>query len=53
MEESDAVEEEQPQAKEHDETLNVFLQSSLYKANPQSSPATVKAVPSTSTFPFK
>lgn len=53
MEESEAVEEEQPQGKEHDETLNVFPQSSSYEANPQSSPATVRALPSTSTFPFK
>lgn len=52
MEERVAVEEEQAPSEE-DERLTAFSQSSSEETNPQSSPATVNAVPSTPTFPFK
>lgn len=53
MEEREAVEDEQAPGKEDTEGLAAFPQSSLQETNPQSSPATVKAVPSTPVLPFK
>ncbi|XP_044221490.1 protein SIX6OS1 isoform X1 [Thunnus albacares] len=50
MEERVAAEEEQAPSKEDNERLTAFCQSSSQEI--QSSPATVKTVPSTSTFPF-
>ncbi|XP_027146883.1 uncharacterized protein LOC113748156 isoform X1 [Larimichthys crocea] len=52
MEERVAVDEEQAPGKEHNEELAAFPESSPQKTSLQSSPATVKAVPSTPTFPF-
>nr|XP_046259094.1 restin homolog isoform X2 [Scatophagus argus] len=46
-----AVEEEQPLSKE-DKRLTAFQQSPSQETNPESSSATVKAVPSTPVFPF-
>lgn len=48
-----AVQEEQAPSTQDNEALAAFPQSSSQKTNPQSSPATVKAVPSTPTFSFK
>lgn len=53
MEERVAVDEEQAPGKEHNEELAAFPESSPQKTSLRSSPATVKAVPSTPTFPFE
>ncbi|XP_035532935.1 protein SIX6OS1 isoform X2 [Morone saxatilis] len=50
VEERITIEEEQPPSKEDNEELAAFPQSSSQEINPESSPATVKAVPAT--FPF-
>lgn len=53
MEETVAIEEEQAPSQEDNEGLTAFPQPSSQETNPQSSSATVKAVHSTPTFPFK
>ena len=53
LEERVAVEEEQAPGKEDDDEPAAFPQPSSQDANPESSLATVKAVASTPTFPFK
>ncbi|XP_051260135.1 protein SIX6OS1 isoform X2 [Dicentrarchus labrax] len=51
VEERITIEEQLP-SKEDNEELAAFPQSSSQEINPESSPETVKAVPSTATFPF-
>ncbi|XP_070694467.1 protein SIX6OS1, partial [Pempheris klunzingeri] len=51
-EERVVIEEEQAPGQEDNKGLTAFPQSSSQETNPLSSPTTVKAVPSTPTFPF-